>query len=591
MKRLHIRTGGAAACGLLVVLGLSSTTPEPCSNDAGIGNLDEGENCLADHDVDRVNGGCNLSPALFVTLSVGDFIDGVVDICGSASTYKVDGACDVDADCPDNNCVGDPNPGDGTAEGTCVGPSEPSVGRRDTDWYLIPQSVLTAHDFDQNGIVHLSSEYLGAELDLTTRWIGITDPAGSCGAVFIGDPGCWDVDDNANNNTAAVTVPIADHPDGVVVFAAPGLCWGFGIFDGFECSTGNNDYILRVTFIPPPSSCAPGSGPCHVPNGTPGCDSPDCCAEICAVIPQCCEIEWDGLCADRALEFCSLCDCTLDSECGAGRACVDGTCALVPTGACCQCDGANQFCEEMTAADCLTAGGTYLGDGMGCESGRIIVESCADAIIYSTPDTISVEESFEIRDVAVQLVIAHTWIGELCVTLQKDDGPSALLIERMMFDGGCDPSCCGCSSDHLNITLRDEVAGGHIDRQCGWFPPALTGVFVPQEPLSAFEGLDSAGDWTLTVSDHAGSGDIGHLRRWGLHLTGPAHDPPPCSEISCACPCDCEAPPDGIVDIVDFLALLVQWGGPGTCDCADPPDGVVNVNDFLAMLTRWGPCP
>jgi hypothetical protein len=45
------------------------------------------------------------------------------------------------------------------------------------------------------------------------------------------------------------------------------------------------------------------------------------------------------------------------------------------------------------------------------------------------------------------------------------------------------------------------------------------------------------------------------------------------------------------VNVVDFLALLAQWGGVGSCDCDQPPDGVVNVVDFLAILADWGSCP
>jgi hypothetical protein len=62
-------------------------------------------------------------------------------------------------------------------------------------------------------------------------------------------------------------------------------------------------------------------------------------------------------------------------------------------------------------------------------------------------------------------------------------------------------------------------------------------------------------------------------------------------EFQLLCPCDCEDPPDGAVDVGDFLALLAQWGGPGPCDCEGPPDGVVDVGDFLALLANWGPCP
>jgi hypothetical protein len=60
---------------------------------------------------------------------------------------------------------------------------------------------------------------------------------------------------------------------------------------------------------------------------------------------------------------------------------------------------------------------------------------------------------------------------------------------------------------------------------------------------------------------------------------------------ACECPCDCAQPPDGVVNVIDLLFMLSQWGGPGSCDCAQPPDGVVNVIDLLFMLGFWGPCP
>ena len=44
---------------------------------------------------------------------------------------------------------------------------------------------------------------------------------------------------------------------------------------------------------------------------------------------------------------------------------------------------------------------------------------------------------------------------------------------------------------------------------------------------------------------------------------------------------------DLTVDIVDFLTLLFQWGGPGTCDF---DGGGVGITDFLTLLGAWGPC-
>jgi hypothetical protein len=55
------------------------------------------------------------------------------------------------------------------------------------------------------------------------------------------------------------------------------------------------------------------------------------------------------------------------------------------------------------------------------------------------------------------------------------------------------------------------------------------------------------------------------------------------------CPWDCQATPDGEVNIPDFLALLAQWGQVGTS--CDLDGGGVSVTDFLEFLANFGPCP
>jgi hypothetical protein len=100
----------------------------------------------------------------------------------------------------------------------------------------------------------------------------------------------------------------------------------------------------------------------------------------------------------------------------------------------------------------------------------------------------------------------------------------------------------------------------------------------------AWVGGDSSGNWDPTTM----TGDVALVEMdalalpglWLLRATGVA-----------PCPADCADPPDGVVNVVDFLALIGDWGGSGPCDCADGGDGVVNVVDFLAMLGAWGSCP
>ena len=54
-----------------------------------------------------------------------------------------------------------------------------------------------------------------------------------------------------------------------------------------------------------------------------------------------------------------------------------------------------------------------------------------------------------------------------------------------------------------------------------------------------------------------------------------------------SCPWDC-ADGDGVVGIVDFLALLDEWDLDTPCDF---DGGGVGITDMLAQLANWGPCP
>jgi hypothetical protein len=48
---------------------------------------------------------------------------------------------------------------------------------------------------------------------------------------------------------------------------------------------------------------------------------------------------------------------------------------------------------------------------------------------------------------------------------------------------------------------------------------------------------------------------------------------------------------DGVVDVLDFLAVIGAWGACQGCAADINGDGVVNVLDMLAVLAAWGECP
>ncbi|MCA9251719.1 MAG: S8 family serine peptidase [Phycisphaerales bacterium] len=52
----------------------------------------------------------------------------------------------------------------------------------------------------------------------------------------------------------------------------------------------------------------PGLGNCFVDNGSVGCNDGACCNQVCNVDPYCCSVEWDDVCATKAVAYCTDCN-------------------------------------------------------------------------------------------------------------------------------------------------------------------------------------------------------------------------------------------------------------------------------------------
>ena len=63
-------------------------------------------------------------------------------------------------------------------------------------------------------------------------------------------------------------------------------------------------------------------------------------------------------------------------------------------------------------------------------------------------------------------------------------------------------------------------------------------------------------------------------------------------EFADACRADLDA--SGVVDVIDLVLLLANWGGSGAGDITSAipgiPDGVVDTHDLLDVLAQWGSC-
>lgn len=90
--------------------------------------------------------------------------------------------------------------------------------------------------------------------------------------------------------------------------------------------------------------------------------------------------------------------------------------------------------------------------------------------------------------------------------------------------------------------------------------------------FASVTGMSDDGRW---LTGWGNSGSPGNTVTWIVELPGNVVE----------CPADVNG--DGVVDVVDVLALLAAWG---TDDADVDGDGITDVVDLLAMIAGWGDC-
>ena len=188
----------------------------------------------------------------------------------------------------------------------------------------------------------------------------------------------------------------------------------------------------------------------------------------------------------------------------------------------------------------------------------------------------------------VDLEIEHPWVGDLVVRVVAPDG--ATVVDVLSRTGTVPygfPGPFGCGADDVLASLDDSAANS-VEEVCAiGAQPVLSGSLRPFEPLSAFNGLDPEGTWTLLVSDRQ-SGDSGQFISACLRLEV-AED---CNRDGVPDECVCVGDVDGdnVVGGADLTVLLGAW--QTSLETVDlDGDGVVGGADLAIMLGGWGPCP
>jgi subtilisin family serine protease/subtilisin-like proprotein convertase family protein len=158
-------------------------------------------------------------------------------------------------------------------------------------------------------------------------------------------------------------------------------------------------------------------------------------------------------------------------------------------------------------ADRFTAGGTLtLNVNRTYDSGAVSV-NLAD--LTTTTITFTIAESLRISDMDVALTILHTYDSDLSITLTSPtvNGVAGRTVTLFNRRGG--------AGDNLSGTRFDDEAAASIATGAAPF----AGSFRPETALSAFDGLNTAGAWTLRVTDNA-AGDVGRLTNLKFIVAG-----------------------------------------------------------------------
>ncbi|MCH9650001.1 MAG: proprotein convertase P-domain-containing protein [Deltaproteobacteria bacterium] len=150
--------------------------------------------------------------------------------------------------------------------------------------------------------------------------------------------------------------------------------------------------------------------------------------------------------------------------------------------------------------------------------GAMLVPNVPVAITDNDPagssSTLDVADDVVISDLNVRVDVAHSWVGDLILTLRSPANTEVVLLDQP----GVPASMFGCADNNMNVTF-DDGAGGDLENLCAGSDPWFVGSADAVGALSDFNGESTAGTWTLLVSDNA-AGDTGTITDWEL-ITDP----------------------------------------------------------------------
>ncbi|MEE9294040.1 MAG: hypothetical protein V3W34_03620, partial [Phycisphaerae bacterium] len=320
----------------------------------------------------------------------------------------------------------------------------------------------------------------------------------------------------------------------------------------YDGSGQSGVFYANIEGNPLPATPAPGDWKDLANTGVDGCPCVSLDTAPCT----------EPSCGNGILEPPEECDGAADLKCEKAGLCRDD-CTCARQGACCRTDLQN--CQDkVSKALCLGPNGVGRGipDGIDQDNDGELDELTDDIVVENQPGGI-------INDLEVDLVVSHTFRGDLTITVSKLDGagnPVATATLAQNNHGNstnigepmhCDPSgvpChpfeldedqCGAPAPAFNCLIDCQGGDGYQDIEKvffddqalnTWADDALgshpAGSFKPVTPLSVFNGLDKLGTWRITLVDNDPQGDTGRLHQWSLHFRSNCQLVKVCEELT-----------------------------------------------------------
>lgn len=162
----------------------------------------------------------------------------------------------------------------------------------------------------------------------------------------------------------------------------------------------------------------------------------------------------------------------------------------------------------------LTLASAFMLAGASQAQASVVVSSAGPVTICDlciVTSTVNVTSHFTLSDVNVRISnLVHSYDSDLYIQLISPTGTTVVLSANR-----------GGSSDNFTNTVFDDEALQAL----GLAAAPFNGTFRPDGLLSAFDGQDAFGIWTLRIADQVAA-DSGRLNNWGLELTAAATNVP-----------------------------------------------------------------